>query len=121
MEEKNESILTSIKKMLGVAEEYEVVDSDIIVFINTAFSTLLDLGIGPKAGFAIMDKESKWSDYIEDWLQFNDVKTYIYLKVKLVFDPPQSSSVASSYASTVKELEWRICNRKDREGGDENE
>ena len=68
-----------------------------------------------------MDKESKWSDYIEDWLQFNDVKTYIYLKVKLVFDPPQSSSVASSYASTVKELEWRICNRKDREGGDENE
>ena len=90
-------------------------------FINTAFSTLLDLGIGPKAGFAIMDKESKWSDYIEDWLQFNDVKTYIYLKVKLVFDPPQSSSVASSYASTVKELEWRICNRKDREGGDENE
>ena len=102
------SILTSIKKQLGITEEYEHFDQDIIMHINSVFSILTQVGVGPLDGFSINDKTSKWSDFIKDDKKLSMVKTYIYLKVKLLFDPPMSSSVMESYNTTCSELEWRM-------------
>ena len=104
-----ESILTSIKKLLGIGEDYDKFDVDIITHINTAFSILRQLGVGPKKGFSISGVDDVWNDFIpEDDAQFQDVKTYIYLKVKLVFDPPLSASVIESMKESIHELEWRM-------------
>lgn len=105
-----DSILTSIKKLLGITEEYEQFDTDIIIHINSVFSILADLGVGPEQGYSIFSKEAKWIDYIPDATNANieTVKTYIYLKVKLIFDPPSSSSVVASMEKMIQELEWRI-------------
>ena len=101
----NESILTSIKKVLGFDEGYEVYDQDIIMHINSAFSTLNQLGAGPKEGFYISDK-SKNTKYPSN-------SFILYLKVKMIFDPPTSSSVIESFNKMISEYEWRIteaCN-----------
>ena len=104
-----ESILTSIKKMLGIVEEYEHFDIDIIIHINTVFMILTQLGVGPSTGFSIKDKTTVWSDFIAaDDLRFEAVKTYIYLKVKLIFDPPSSSAVIEAYNRTINECECRL-------------
>lgn len=103
-----ESILTSIKKLLGSTEDYEHFDTDIIIFANGIFSTLNQVGVGPDEGFAISDKNDKWSDFTCDRKILNMVKPYMALKVKLQFDPPQSSAVMKSYEETVKEYEWRM-------------
>lgn len=105
-----ESILTSIKKLLGIAEEYEQFDADIIMHINTVFLNLTQLGVGPSNGFFIEDKSADWSDFVnvEDNAQLQAIKTYVYLKVKLVFDPPLSSSVIESMNRQIAELEWRL-------------
>lgn len=104
-----ESILISIKKLLGNTEDYDNFDTDIIIHINTAFTTLNQLGVGPSDGFSIADSEAKWSDYInpED-KNFNSVKTYIYLKVKMLFDPPLNSTVIDAIQQQIRELEWRL-------------
>lgn len=120
MDDRNSSILTSIKTLLGVEEDYAVFDTEIIMAINTAFSILRDLGVGPENGFSIDGPESKWSDYITNWSGFEDAKTFIHLKVKMIFDPSQSSTLNAVYDNLIKELEWRICSRSDR-GGDTNE
>lgn len=104
----NDSILTSIKKMLGIAEEYTHFDTDIIIHINTVFMTLNQLGVGPSSGFKIEDNSKLWMDYISDDDDLEAVKTYIYLKVKLVFDPPLSSAVMSVIQQSITELEWRL-------------
>ena len=104
-----ESILTSIKKLLGIAEEYTHFDNDIIMHINSVFMTLTQLGVGPSEGFYIEDKSYKWIDFIDDPAQLQAVKTYIYLKVKLVFDPSSvGSSTLASYERQIQELEWRL-------------
>lgn len=103
-----ESILTTIKKLLGIAEEYEHFDQDIIVHINTAFMVLTQLGIGPAEGFSIEDDTSFWSDFLGDDPRFEAVKTYIHLKVKLLFDPPVNSAVIESINKSISELEWRL-------------
>lgn len=104
-----ESILDSIKKLLGITDEYKHFDVDIIMHINTAFLTLQQLGVGPKEGYSIQDEHDKWEDYLPlGEHRLESVKTYIYLKVKLAFDPPQSSSVTESYNRMISELEWRI-------------
>ena len=103
-----ESILTSIKKLLGITEEYEHFDSDIIIHTNSAFSVLTQLGVGPKEGFRIEDESSEWSDFLKDDSRLEFVKTYVHLKVKLVFDPPLSSAVIESINRQISELEWRI-------------
>lgn len=103
-----DSILTSIKKLLGITEEYEHFDTDIIININSVFATLHQLGVGPTKAFSIKDKTAVWSDFIGDVENIESVKTYIYLKTKMVFDPPQSSSVAESYNNLISELEWRL-------------
>ena len=104
-----ESILTSIKKLLGIAEDYDHFDADIIMHINTVFTILNQLGVGPSEGFRIEDDTTTWDDYIStDNLLFDSVKSYMHLRVKLLFDPPQSSGTTESYNRIINELEWRL-------------
>lgn len=102
-------ILTSVKKLLGIAEEYKHFDEDIIVHINSVFMILTQLGVGTSMGFSIHDESAVWTDFIgEDDKNFQSVKTYVYMKVKLIFDPPLSSAVLESMNRTISELEWRL-------------
>jgi hypothetical protein len=104
-----DSILTTIKKMLGISEEYEHFDIDIITHINSTFSILAQLGVGPDKGFSIHDKTAKWSDYISDEDATSElVKTYVQLKVRMLFDPPSSNAVMESFNRTINELEFRL-------------
>lgn len=105
-----ESILTSIKKMLGITEECTDFDAAIIMHINTVFMILRRFGIGPKDGFVIEDDMPIWDDFLPDGTltKMAAVKTYVYLKVKLVFDPPLSSSTVESMNRMISELEWRL-------------
>lgn len=103
-----ESILTSIKKMLGIPEEYTHFDTDITIHINSVFMILNQLGVGPSEGFSIKDNNTKWSDFIKDSNKIESVKSYMFLKVKLIFDPPLSSSVIESINRQINELEWRL-------------
>lgn len=104
-----ESILTSIKKLLGIAEEYEHFDTDIIMHINSAFSVLTQLGVGPEEGFRIEDASTEWSEFLYDDPRLEMVRTYVYLKVKQVFDSNSSSSaVIEAINRQIQELEWRI-------------
>ena len=103
-----DSILTSIKKLLGIAEDYTQFDDDIITHINTVFLNLTQLGVGPEEGFSIEDDVASWEDFIEDNVQLQAVKSYMYLKVKLLFDPPLSTSVVESMNRMIAELEWRL-------------
>lgn len=101
-----ESILRSVTKMLGMTEDYEHFDHDIIIHINSVFVDLYELGVGDRV-FQIEDDTSKWSDFITDE-RLNYVQQYVFLKVRLVFDPPTSSFVLTSIEDKIKELEWRI-------------
>lgn len=103
-----ESILTSIKKMLGITEEYEHFDSDIIIHINSVFMILAQLGVGPPSGFSINDKTSTWKEFISDDTKLQLVKSYMQMKVKLLFDPPLSSAVIASMEKMISEAEWRL-------------
>ena len=107
-----ESILTSIKKMLGIAEAIEHFDQDLIMHINSVFTILTnDLGVGSSEGFYITGKDDAWEDFIpRDIKKIEAVKTYMYLKVRLVFDPPDRANVLESINNQIKEYEWRICN-----------
>lgn len=103
-----ESILTSIKKLLGIAEEYEHFDADLIMHINSVFSILTQLGVGPSEGFMISDKYAVWTDFIEENPKMEFVKTYIYQKVRLIFDPPSSSAHVEAINRSISEFEWRL-------------
>lgn len=103
-----DSILTSIKKMIGIEEADTTFDGDIIVHINTVFMTLKQIAVGPKEGFYIEDNSATWEEYIPDPVALQAVKSYMYLKVKLLFDPPQSSAVMESMNRQASELEWRL-------------
>lgn len=103
------SILTSIKKMLGITEEYEHFDADIIMHINTVFADLHLLGVGPKNAFFIEDASATWDQFIPDNdPKFNSVKTYIYQRVRLLFDPPASSAVMDSMQRQIDKFEWSL-------------
>ena len=103
-----DSILTSIKKMLGMTEEYTAFDTDIIIHINTVFMILHQMGVGPEEGFRIEDKYATWDEYIAEEDNLDAVKTYIYLKVKLIFDPPINGSAVESINRAISEYEWRL-------------
>lgn len=104
-----DSILNSVKKLLGIDADYKVFDEDILIGINSALMTCMQLGVGPDNGFSVVDDSQKWSDFLGDNLiQLQAVKQYVYLKTRLVFDPPESSAVASSMDNTAKEIEWRL-------------
>lgn len=103
------SILTSIKKLLGIMSDYTHFDPDIIMHINSIFLTLSQIGVGPSEGFLVEDESTLWTDFLpENDKRFEAVKTYVYLKVRLVFDPPTSSAVIESINRTIAELEWRL-------------
>lgn len=102
------SILTSIKKLLGIAEEYTHFDADIIMHINSVFSVLTQLGVGPSDGFSIEDDSTIWKDYISNIKTLQMVQSYIHLKVKLMFDPPSSSTVVDAMNKQISEFEWRL-------------
>lgn len=103
-----ESILTSIKKLLGIAEDYTHFDNDIIIHINSVFLILTQLGVGPPEGFVIQDATALWTDFVADDKNLELIKSYTYLKVKIMFDPPLSSAVLDSTNQLIKEYEWRI-------------
>ena len=102
-----ESILQSIKKMLGISEEYKNFDVDIIMHINSVLMILTQLGIGPPEGFSISDDQPIWTDFVGE-KKVEAVKSYVFMKVKLLFDPPTRSSVLESYNRLINELEWRL-------------
>lgn len=102
------SILLSIKKLLGIEESYEAFDVDIQIHINSAFSTLHQLGVGPVEGFYITGKEETWEDFIQEKANIEQVKSYVYIKVRLLFDPPSNSFALDSLANQAKEFEWRL-------------
>ena len=104
-----ESVLTSVKKCLnGIPECDESFDEDLKLFINSAFGTLYQLGIGPEEGYSISSKADKWSDFLEDQRLINMVKDYIVLYCKLNFCPPDSGFVMSYLQNQKTELEWRL-------------
>lgn len=104
-----DSILTSIKKLLGITEDYTYFDNDLIIHINSVLSVLSQLGVGPDGGFTIADNSTTWDDYIsDDDLTLSLTKTYIALKVRLLFDPPQGSALIEAINERIAELEWRL-------------
>lgn len=103
-----ESILTYVKKNIGLGEEPSHFDPDIISDINTVLATLTQIGVGPVEGFAISDSFATWSDFLPEEPKWNFVKTYVYLKVKLIFDPPQAQSLLTAIKEEIAEYEWRI-------------
>lgn len=103
-----ESILLTIKKMLGIQTDYDGFDVDIIVGINTAFMSLNQLGVGPSEGYSITGIEEKWSDFLGILTNLEAIKTYIFLKVRLTFDPPSNSFLVDAVNNQLTELEWRL-------------
>lgn len=104
-----ESILTSVKKLLGIDENYRHFDPDLIIHINSVFSILTQIGVGPADGFSITGENETWEDFIaNDRNKFSLVKSYMNLRVRLLFDPPLSSAVVESINRQISEFEWRL-------------
>lgn len=108
-----DSILKSTKKILGLDESYDAFDLDIMTHINSVFATLNDLGVGPVNGFMITGADEKWTDFEPNELQRNASKTYTFLRVKLLFDPPQTGFHITAINEQIKELEWRLNVRRE--------
>lgn len=104
----SDSILDSIKKLLGMTADYTNFDTDIVIHINSVFMILNQLGVGPSECFKIADDLSTWEDFMEGSEDIDAVKSFIYLKVKSLFDPPISSAVVEANKEAIKELEWRL-------------
>lgn len=102
-----ESILTSVKRTLGLTSDYTQFDDEIILHINSVFLILNQLGVGPESPFSISSEEALWTDFL-DGTSLELVKSYMYLKVKLLFDPPLSSSVIEATNRMISEFEWRL-------------
>lgn len=115
-----EKILSSIKKLLGLNDGVTVFDTDIVIHINTVFANLTQMGVGPQddegknIGFRISTGNEVWGDFTDNDILIENVKTYVYIKVKMVFDPPTSSALIDAYNAQAKELEWRLYTQ---EGG----
>lgn len=104
----DDSILATIKKMLGLDVNYTPFDQDIIVLINGVFMTLHQLGIGPADGFSIEDYSSRWSEFLTNPINLRAAQEYVYMKVRMVFDPPGNSFVMDALKQQCQELEWRM-------------
>lgn len=104
-----DSILTSVKKLLGLTEEYTAFDADLIMHINSVLMILRQMGVGPKEGFFISDKSATWNQFIADPAKVEAVKAYVAVKVRLLgFDVPQSSVTKEALQNTASEMEWRL-------------
>ena len=111
----DESILTTIKKLLGINEEYEHFDQDIIIHINSTLMTLRQISVGPEDGLIITDKSVTWRNLLgDDANKLGATQSYVYLKVKLIFDPPQNSFTIDAMNKTANEMEWRLLNEADK-------
>lgn len=111
-----ESILTTIKKLLGITKEYTHFDVDITVLINTYLVTLNQLGVGPEKPAVITGDLETWFGIFGEIEELEAVKSYLYFKVKLAFDPPSQSSLLEAIKRSVDELEWRLTNHTVKEG-----
>lgn len=109
-----DSILDTIKKPLGLPPEVIDFDDDLILFINSSFSKLNQLGVGAAAGFEITDRETTWDQFVKD-IRFNDIKTFIVLDVRLVFDPPTIGVVNGALKEQLNEVTWRISERREED------
>lgn len=107
------SILTETKKILGLAEEYTAFDLDVITHINSVFVVLNDLGVGPTDTFFIESKDDQWDAFTGGDAKWNLVKTYVYLKVRMMFDPPQTSFTIEAMNKQIAEFEWRLNVRRE--------
>jgi hypothetical protein len=103
-----QSILKSTKKILGIGDDDPSFDLDIITHINSAFSTLHDMGVGPEEGFVIEDEDSEWDEFIDDIIKLSKVKTVVFLHTRLVFDPPTSSFLVDAMQKQLLEAQWRL-------------
>lgn len=108
----DQSILNSVKHTLGVTNQYDVFDQDLIMHINTVLSNLIQMGVGPQNGFTITGDSETWSDFMENYPNIEQVKTYVSLKVRLIFDPPANSVIVDSFNKTCSELEYRLYTEK---------
>lgn len=102
------SILTSTKAALGMTADFTAFDSQIIMHINSVFNMLTQLGVGPAQGYSIVDDSDNWADFLENKERLNLVKSYMYLKVKIMFDPPDTSYAIDAMNGIANNLEWRI-------------
>ena len=105
----DQSILDSVKKVIGMDPSYTAFDIDIIMHINAQFSKLYNLGVGPKnAAFEIEDKNAKWSDFLQGKTNINMAKTYVCMAVRLIFDPPPTSFGIEAVKTEIQEMGWRL-------------
>ena len=103
------SILEDVKKMIGPSASYDAFDTELIIHINSVFSILKQIGVGPQdETFKITGTSEQWYNFFEEGENLEMVKTYVFLKTRLIFDPPQSSSVTEAYNRQISELEWRL-------------
>lgn len=112
----DDSILTSVKKVLGIPSDYDHFDRDILLHLNTVMSILNQLGVGPEKGFIVEDDSTLWSDLFDGDIDTNKmmyVKSYVCLRVRLLFDPPTSSGAIDAMERQMRELEWRITVTRD--------
>ena len=123
-----ESILTSIKLMLGISEEYTQFDSELVLFINAAINKLLQLGVGPDEGFQITGKDETWDELLEGYGNLELAKEYIYIDVRMLFDPPSNAFVMSAFKEHQEENAWRLTvaydvnhPRKEEKKGDDSD
>ena len=112
----NASILTSIKSMLGIEEEYTIFDNDLIIYINSAISMLYQIGLESADSFTITGKDETWADLLSGYSNIETVKTLLYLQVRKIFDPPQSQSTMTAIDAQISELQWRLNVEVDRGG-----
>ena len=104
----DDSILDSIKKILGMTPAYDAFDTDLVIHINSVFGILAQLGVGPEGGFSISDNTTLWKAYLGNSKDLEMVKSYIALKVRLIFDPPTIGAVMDAMKEQIRELEWRL-------------
>ena len=107
------SILNSVKKILGISEDYTAFDIDIITHINSVFSIITQMGIGPSEGFFIDDALSEWSDFTSSSTLYNMVRSYMYLRVRILFDPPNNSFFLTTMEKQIQEYEWRLSTSRE--------
>jgi len=113
--ELEDSILNTTKSLLGIQKEYTHFDQEIILSINSALMVLSQLGLGPEGGYRIKDKDNKWIEFIDERIDLESVKTSVFLRVKLMFDPPATSYLQTLIHKQMEELEWRLMTQVEQE------
>ena len=103
-----ESILKTIKQLIGCPDDFEQFDLDLTIHINSAFATLTQLGVGPKEGYRITGVDNVWNEFEDDPQKLSLIKDYVYIKTRLLFDPPTCGSLMDSLKEQLKEMEWRL-------------